>query len=78
MQEKDNKRANPAMGCNGCNGKSMLSTLRELGLNEAVTFPVERMSSVKTICTNFGLQWGKQFSTKTNREARTITVTRVR
>lgn len=58
--------------------KPMLAVLRDLEIDESHTYPIERMSSLKTMCTNFGMQWGKQFSTKTNRESRTITVTRVK
>lgn len=58
--------------------KPMLAVLRDLEIDESHTYPIERMSSLKTMCTNFGVQWDKQFSTKTNRQSRTITVTRVK
>ena len=56
--------------------KPMLAVLRDLEVGEHHSYPLERMSSLKTMCTNFGAQWDKTFSSKTDREARTITVTR--
>lgn len=54
----------------------MLAVLRDLEVGKSHTYPIERMSSLKTMCTNFGAQWDKTFSTKTDREKRIITVTR--
>lgn len=56
--------------------KPMLAVLRDLEVGESRPYPLERMSSLKTMCTNFGAQWNKTFSTKTDREKRIITVTR--
>ena len=56
--------------------KPMLAVLRDLEVGKSHTYPIERMSSLKTMCTNFGAQWDKTFSTKTDREKRMITVTR--
>lgn len=56
--------------------KPMLAVLRDLEVGESHTYPIEKMSSLKTMCTNFGAQWNKTFSTKTDRPNRTITVTR--
>ena len=56
--------------------KPMLAVLRDLEVVKSHTYPIERMSSLKTMCTNFGAQWDKTFSTKTDREKRIITVTR--
>lgn len=58
------------------NEKPMLAVLRDLKVGESRTYPIEKMSSLKTMCTNFGAQWNKTFSTKIDRPNRTITVTR--
>lgn len=57
--------------------KPMLAVLRDLEVEESHSYPLERMSSLKTMCTNFGAQWNKKFSTKIDREKRIITVTRM-
>lgn len=57
--------------------KPMLAVLRELKVGESYIYPIERMGSLRTMCTDFGAQWGKTFSTKRDRENRTITVTRI-
>lgn len=59
------------------NKKPMLAVLRELEVGESYIYPIKRMSSLRTMCTNFGVQWDKTFSTKRDRENRTITVTRI-
>lgn len=61
---------------NGKQTKSVRSMLAELGVGEAATFPAERTSYLRACCTNFAFEWNKKFSTRTNREERTITVTR--
>lgn len=57
--------------------KSVRSILAELAAGEKVTFPAERTSYLRACCTNFGFEWDRKFSTSTNREDRTITVTRI-
>lgn len=57
--------------------ESLLGQLRNLEVGERLTVPVSRSSYLKTICTRFGLQWDKRFSTATDREQRTITATRI-
>lgn len=56
--------------------KPVLTALRALEVGESVTYPISRNSYVKSCCTNFGLEWDKRFTTKVNREARTVTATR--
>lgn len=56
--------------------KPALKTLREMEVGDSATFPIERTSYISSVCVRFGLQWGKKFKTSTNRETRTITVTR--
>lgn len=57
--------------------KSLLGQLNALEVGEELTVPVSRSSYLKSICTSFGLQWDKKFTTTTNREQRTITATRI-
>ena len=57
--------------------KSLLGQLNALEVGEELTVSVSRSSYLKSICTSFGLQWDKIFSTTTNREQRTITATRI-
>lgn len=56
---------------------SLLGQLRLLEVGETLTVPVSRSSYLKSICTSFGLQWDKKFSTTTNRMERTVTATRI-
>lgn len=57
--------------------KSLLGEVQKLDVGETLTVSVDRLSYLKQICTTFGLQWGRRFSTSVNREARTITATRL-
>lgn len=56
--------------------KPILRVLGELEAGASHTFPIERMNSVKSMCSSFGLQWGKTFKTSINRAERTLVVTR--
>lgn len=58
--------------------KSLLGQLSNLEVGEELTVPVSRASYLKSICVSFGFQWDKKFTTRTNREQRTITATRIR
>ena len=57
--------------------KPILTALRELEIGESCTYPAERTSYLKSACTTFGFEWGKKFTTSTNREERTVTATRI-
>lgn len=50
--------------------------LKALGLDEQCEFPMKDYASISTDCTRYGKIWGKQFSMRSNNEARTVTVTR--
>ena len=56
---------------------SLLGQLSLLEVGETLTVPVSRLSYLKSICTSFGLQWDKKFSTTTNRMERTVTAKRI-
>lgn len=57
--------------------KSMASLIRGLGIAESCVFPVERMAVVRVRCSEEAIKWRRRYKTGINREARTITVTRV-
>jgi hypothetical protein len=56
--------------------KSILGRLREMAVGDQIEFPAARLTSVKSMCSTFGFQWNRKYSTSTNREKRTFTVTR--
>ena len=43
-------------------------TLRVMKIGEEFTYPIQMMTSVRTVCTTYGLQWGKTFKTRIDRE----------
>ena len=57
--------------------KPILAQLREMEVGDILTFPAEKRGSVKAMCSEFGFEWNKVFRTSINRQARTISVTRV-
>lgn len=57
--------------------KPILASLRELEVGESITIPASRASYLKAVCSNYGFEWGKKFSTANNRANRTVTATRV-
>ena len=56
--------------------KPILAQLREMAVGDILSFPAEKRGSVKAMCSEFGFQWNKTFSTSINRQERTISVTR--
>lgn len=52
-------------------------TLRALLKGESVAFPMSRYNAVRSTCTNITITEPKKFSSCLNREAGTITVTRI-
>ena len=50
--------------------------LEALQIGEAVIYPISRMKSVRTQASELGAIHNRQYTTKTDREARTITVKR--
>lgn len=59
------------------NETSVRGQLHALKVGESAVFEASRTSYIRSNCTNFGFEWDRKFSTSTDREARTITVTRV-
>lgn len=58
------------------NEKPTLAILRDMRVGDKLSFPAEKLNSIKTMCSTFGFQWGKRFTTSMNRVNRTIDVTR--
>ena len=57
--------------------KPMQPTLTAMQTGDKEIFPIEHTHSLRVIATNLGMTMGRKYTTKTNREARTITVMRV-
>ena len=47
-------------------------------VDEGISFPIKKFSSVKNACSNYGLQYDRKFRTKLNRKQGVITVTRIK
>lgn len=56
--------------------KSIREELWELKIGLCAVFQIDRLTSVKTACSTYGLMWGRRFRTATDRDTRTVTVTR--
>lgn len=60
------------------NKTPLRSVIRDLSMGESIDFPIDRLQSVKTTCTDLGLIYERKFKTKTNRVKKTISVTRIK
>ena len=60
------------------NKTPLRSVIRDLFEGESIDFPIDRLQSVKTTCTDLGLIYERKFKTKTNRVKKTISVTRIK
>ena len=52
--------------------------IRELELGKSISFPIQRMRTIKTTCSGLGVIYCRKFKTKINREEEIITVTRTK
>ena len=52
--------------------------IRELELGKSISFPIRRMRTIKTTCSELGVIYFRKFRTKINREKEIITVTRTK
>lgn len=52
-------------------------TLFDMAVGDTVTFPISRLKSVRTQASELGIMYDRQYTTKTDRVARTIEVTRI-
>lgn len=57
--------------------KPFLAQLRELEVGDSIEQPLNKRAYIASACTRFGLDWDKTFTTSTNRENRTVIVTRI-
>lgn len=57
--------------------KSTLQKLRELEVGQSFTEPASKTSYVRRLCAGFGFEWNRKYETRTDKEKRTITATRV-
>lgn len=48
-----------------------------MNVGETASFPIEKMKSVRTIACELGAILDRQFTTKTNRVDRTISISRI-
>ena len=51
-------------------------TLINMKIGQTISFPIEQMKSVRTQASELGVIMNRQYSTKSNREMRTIVVSR--
>jgi hypothetical protein len=51
-------------------------TIEALGVNQKVEFPIEKLRVVRVTASDLGLMFGRRYSTLTDRDERTVTVTR--
>lgn len=56
--------------------KCMSKMIVSLGAGESIAFPIEKHASVRALCYNIGLTYGRTYSANANRTDRIITVTR--
>lgn len=52
--------------------------LREMEVGQKLSFPLRKLGSIKTMCTQYGLQWDKVFRTHVVAEKKIIEVTRIK
>lgn len=58
--------------------KPTLTTLGEMEVGDRLWFPASRLGSLKTMCSSFGFQWNKTFTTSIDRSTRGFYVTRTK
>lgn len=54
------------------------SQIRELEPGKSISFPIQRMQTIKTTCSELGIIYCRKFKTKLNRQQEIITVTRIK
>jgi hypothetical protein len=54
--------------------KPIMQTLKELEKGKTASFSLDRVLSVRSVCSLLSLQNGLKFKTKSDRETRTVTV----
>lgn len=59
------------------NNEKIRPSLLKLEVGETITFCIEKMKSVRTLASELGAIMNRRYQTRTDREARTITVKRL-
>lgn len=57
--------------------KSLRGSIVRLQPGEGLTVSAEKVESVRSICSTLGLSMQRKYKTKTDREAKCITITRI-
>lgn len=57
--------------------RPMRRVINELEVDQACCFPISKMLVIRSCCSELSLMYGKKYTTSTNREDQTITVTRI-
>ncbi len=57
--------------------KPITPTLKKMDIQDKEIFPIEKMKSIRSICTDLKIVFGKKFRTKQINDKRLIEVTRV-
>lgn len=52
--------------------------LRDMQVQTSIDFPLRRMNSVKNACSNYGVIYNRQYTTKIDKDKRIILVTRIK
>ena len=58
-------------------GQSIRSILREMKIGETISFPICRLSVIRSTASTLGLEMTRYYQTKQSKESRTISVTRI-
>lgn len=51
--------------------------IEALEINQKVEFPIDKLRTVRVTASDLGLMFGRKYSTLTDRDERTVTVTRI-
>lgn len=51
--------------------------IEALEINQKVEFPIDKLRTVRVTASDLGLMFGRRYSTLTDRDERTVTVTRI-
>lgn len=58
--------------------KSVRQHLCEMEVGDVIRFPLEKVTSIRSAASAYSLEWDKCFETLSDRETRTVSVTRTR
>lgn len=59
------------------NSPKIRPTLMGMSVGESLSFPIDKLKSVRTQASELGAMFERRFTTKTDRIARLITITRI-